>query len=148
MHRTARVCAFAPGDRVRQCLLASDIYWLGITGAQAAAVLQAYGGIVAGINAMPDMTVPVDLRGTLSDQHVRTKSQALYGEMYFDLNEDTMLTIGARYDDFLVDSSNFNDLVGRQYVARGGNAYANPRDIPGMLQKRTVTDTKTSNTKQ
>ena len=66
---------------------------------------------------MPDMTVPVDLRGTLSDQHVRTKSQALYGEMYFDLNEDTMLTIGARYDDFLVDSSNFNDLVGRQYVA-------------------------------
>tara|TARA_B100000242_G_scaffold77095_2_gene50500 strand:- start:806 stop:3583 length:2778 start_codon:yes stop_codon:yes gene_type:complete len=115
-----------------------------ITGAQAAAVLQAYGGIVAGINAMPDMTVPVDLRGTLSDQHVRTKSQALYGEMYFDLNEDTMLTIGARYDDFLVDSSNFNDLVGRQYVARGGNAYANPRDIPGMLQKRTVTDTSSS----
>ena len=62
----------------------------------------------------------------------------------FDLNEDTMLTIGARYDDFLVDSSNFNDLVGRQYVARGGNAYANPRDIPGMLQKRTVSDTSSS----
>ena len=55
-----------------------------------------------------------------------------------------MLTIGARYDDFLVDSSNFNDLVGRQYVARGGNAYANPRDIPGMLQKRTVSDTSSS----
>ena len=44
----------------------------------------------------------------------------------------------------MVDSSNFNDLVGRQYVARGGNAYANPRDIPGMLQKRTVTDTSSS----
>ena len=109
-----------------------------------AGILGAYGTLVATINAMPDMTVPVDLRGTLSDQHVRTKSQALYGEMYFDLNEDTMLTIGARYDDFLVDSSNFNDLVGRQYVARGGNAYANPRDIPGMLQKRTVSDTSSS----
>ena len=107
-------------------------------------ILGAYSALVGTINAMPDMTVPVDLRGTLSDQHVRTKSQALYGEMYFDLSENTMLTVGARYDDFLVDSSNFNDLVGRQYVARGGNAYDNPRDIPGMLQKRTVSDTSSS----
>ena len=29
------------------------------------------------INSMPDVVVPVDLRGTLSDQHVRTKSKAL-----------------------------------------------------------------------
>ena len=101
--------------------------------ATAQGILTAYGTLVATINAMPDMTVPVDLRGTLSDQHVRTKSQALYGELYFDLNENTMLTVGARYDDFLVDSSNFNDLVGRQYVARGGNAYANPGGIRSLV---------------
>ena len=107
---------------------------------QAATILGTYQATVAALMAMPDVVVPVDLRGTLSDQHVRTKSQALYGEMYFDLDESTMLTVGARYDDFTVNSNNFNDLLGNAYVALGGWNYDKHSDVPGIRDPRLVTD--------
>ena len=47
------------------------------------AQLQAFGAGVAALQALPDVIVPMDIRGTLSDQHVRTYSRALYGEMYY-----------------------------------------------------------------
>ena len=43
--------------------------------------------------------LPVEMRGYVNDDHVRVKSTALFGEMYFDLNEDTKLTVGLRYND-------------------------------------------------
>ena len=107
---------------------------------QAATILGTFNATVAALMAMPDVVVPVDLRGTLSDQHVRTKSQALYGEMYFDLDEVTMLTVGARYDDFSVMSNNFNDLLGNGYVANGGWNYDKHSDIPALKDDRLVTD--------
>ena len=107
---------------------------------QAATIQGTYAAVVGALNAMPDVVVPVDLRGTLSDQHVRTKSQAVYGELYFDLNEETMLTLGARYDDFIVNSNNYNDLLGNDYIELGGFNYDNPRDIPGMTDSELVTD--------
>ena len=107
---------------------------------QAATILGTYQAVVGALNALPDVVVPVDLRGTLSDQHVRTKSEAIYGEVYFDLSEKTMLTLGARYDDFTVNSNNYNDLLGNAYIALGGFNYDNPRDIPGMTDSELVED--------
>ena len=46
-----------------------------------------------------DITIPWELGGVINDQNVDDKSRALYGEMYFDLSDDTKLTVGARYQE-------------------------------------------------
>ena len=43
--------------------------------------------------------VPTELAGYLNDDHVRTKSMALFGELYFDLSDVTKLTVGYRFND-------------------------------------------------
>ena len=43
--------------------------------------------------------VPTELGGYLNDDHVRTKSLALFGELYFDLSDVTKLTLGYRFND-------------------------------------------------
>ena len=43
--------------------------------------------------------VPTELAGYLNDDHVRTKSMALFGEFYFDLSDVTKLTVGYRFND-------------------------------------------------
>ena len=111
---------------------------------QVATILGTYQATMAMLQGMPDVVIPVGLRGTLSDQHVRTQSQAFYGEMYFDLSEDTKLTIGGRFDDFGVNSHNFNDLLGNKYVALGGWNYENHTKVPGIEQQRSVEDTSSS----
>ena len=111
---------------------------------QVATILGTYQAVLGALQAMPDVVVPLGLRGTLSDQHVRTQSQAFYGEMYFDLSEDTKLTIGGRYDDFLVNSHNFNDLLGNKYIALGCFNYSSHTKCPGIEQQRTVEDDSTS----
>ena len=50
-------------------------------------------------SAMPDLVIPWELGGIVNDQNVLAKSTAVYGEMYFDLSDDTKLTVGARYQD-------------------------------------------------
>jgi len=50
-------------------------------------------------NGFPNITVPWALGGIVNDQNVVAKSTAVYGEMYFDLSDDTKLTIGGRYQD-------------------------------------------------
>jgi iron complex outermembrane receptor protein len=62
------------------------------------------GGLLAAgaaLGAIPNgpYELPVQLRGYVNDDHVKTDSTALFGEMYFDLSEDTKLTIGLRYND-------------------------------------------------
>ena len=71
------------------------------------ALLGAFNNVTASHNAMPDMVIPWELGGIINDQNVLAKSTALYGEMYFDLSDDTKLTIGARYQD---DDDNIMDL--------------------------------------
>ena len=96
--------------------------------------LQAFGAGVAALAALPDVTVPVDLRGTLSDQHVRIKSQAIYGEAYFDLNETTMLTIGLRYDELTNATATYNGgILSGNWIAAGGYNYENRMDVPGLV---------------
>ena len=43
--------------------------------------------------------VPTELAGYLNDDHVRTKSMALFGEFYFDLSDVTKLTVGYWFND-------------------------------------------------
>ena len=43
--------------------------------------------------------LPNRLGGYSNDDHVRTKSTALLGELYYDISEDTKLTLGLRYND-------------------------------------------------
>ena len=111
---------------------------------QVATIIGTYQATLGILQAMPDVVVPIGLRGTLSDQHVRTQSQAFYGEMYFDLSEDTKLTLGGRYDDFLVNSHNFNDLLGNAYIRLGCFNYSSHTTCPGIEQQRTVEDDSTS----
>ena len=42
---------------------------------------------------------PVEISGVLQDSNVRTKTNSLFGEAYFDLSDVTKLTLGLRYDD-------------------------------------------------
>ena len=66
---------------------------------------------------MPDMVIPWELGGIINDQNVLSKSTALYGEMYFDLSDDTKLTIGARYQDDETTSWTYNDTGAYQLDA-------------------------------
>ena len=123
------VLAQAPGALTTQGMMA-----MGLTPSLAQLLaLQQFGASVAGLAALPDVTVPVDLRGTLSDQHVRIKSKALYGEAYYDINDTTKLTLGLRYDDLGNATTTFNGgLLASAWILAGGPAYENRMDVPGL----------------
>ena len=123
------VLAQAPGALTTQGMMA-----MGLTPSLAQLLaLQQFGASVAGLVALPDVTVPVDLRGTLSDQHVRIKSKALYGEAYYDINDTTKLTLGLRYDDLGNATTTFNGgLLASAWILAGGPAYKNRMDVPGL----------------
>ena len=50
-------------------------------------------------------TTPLQIQGFVNEDHVRIKSKAILGEMYYELSEDTMLTLGIRYNDDVVKDS-------------------------------------------
>jgi outer membrane receptor protein involved in Fe transport len=54
---------------------------------------------------LPKYEVPSDIQGFINEDHVRTKSLAVFGEMYVDLSEDTKLTVGLRWNDDTVKDS-------------------------------------------
>jgi len=66
-----------------------------------------------------DIVIPWDLTGVINDQNIDDISRALYGEMYFDLSDDTKLTVGARYQEDEVVSTIYNDTAGGSYLASG-----------------------------
>ena len=66
-----------------------------------------------------DIVIPWDLTGVINDQNIDDISRALYGEMYFDLSDDTKLTVGARYQEDEVVSTIYNDTAGGAYLATG-----------------------------
>ena len=99
-----------------------------------AAQLQAFAAGVAALRALPDVTVPMDIRGTLSDQHVRIKSQALYGELYYDLNDTTKLTVGLRFDDLTNATTTYNGgILSSGWIAAGGFLYDDRMKVPGLV---------------
>ena len=66
-----------------------------------------------------DIVIPWDLTGVINDQNVDDISRAIYGEMYFDLSDDTKLTLGARYQEDEVVSTVYNDTAAGSYLASG-----------------------------
>ena len=109
------------------------------------AQLQAFAAGVAALQALPDVTVPMDIRGTLSDQHVRIKSQALYGELYYDLNDTTKLTVGLRFDDLTNASTTYNGgILSGAWIAAGGFNYENRMDVPGLVDYLVLNETATN----
>jgi len=62
-------------------------------------------GLLAATGNSTPYHVPTELRGYLNDDHVRSKSVALFGEMYYDLSDATQLTVGMRYNDDTVKDS-------------------------------------------
>ena len=50
-------------------------------------------------------TAPTPIQGFINEDHVRQKSFAVLGEVYIDLSEDTMATVGIRYNDDTVKDS-------------------------------------------
>jgi outer membrane receptor protein involved in Fe transport len=107
--------------------------------------LAAFAAGVQGLLALPDVTVPMDIRGTLSDQHVRVKSQALYGELYYDLDDTTKLTFGLRFDDLTNASTTYNGgILSSGWIAAGGFNYANRMDVPGLVDYLVLNETATN----
>jgi len=103
------------------------------------ALLGAFNNVTAANNAMPDMVIPWELGGIINDQNVLSKSTALYGEMYFDLSDDTKLTIGARYQDDETTSWTYNDTGGISWMQAGGFLVDN-RDTLPFVDKDTAAD--------
>ncbi len=94
------------------------------------ALLGAFNNVTAANNAMPNMVIPWELGGIINDQNVLTQSSALYGEMYFDLSDDTKLTVGARYQEDDVTSHTYNDTGGISWMTAGGFLVDNRDTLP------------------
>jgi outer membrane receptor protein involved in Fe transport len=100
--------------------------WLALAGNALAcpacdtSLLPAFSAQTAKQSGYPDFTVPWELGGVINDQNVDDTSRALYGEMYFDLSDDTKLTLGARYQEDEVASTIYNETGAPQWQARGG----------------------------
>jgi outer membrane receptor protein involved in Fe transport len=65
-------------------------------------------------DALPSLltgySAPVPVQGFFNDDHIRTKSKAILGELYYDLSEQTQITVGVRYNDDVVKDSVFSCL--------------------------------------
>jgi len=66
------------------------------TGAMTAALASATTGNQGG---SCQKNMPAEAGGLISDQRTNRKDTAIYGELYFDLNDDMKVTLGARYMD-------------------------------------------------
>ena len=114
--------------------------WLGLAGNALACqggaptcdptLIPALNALTAELSAMPDFVIPWELGGIVNDQNVLAKSTALYGEMYFDLSDDTKLTVGARYQDDETTSWTYNDTAGGSWMAAGGWLVDNRDTLP------------------
>ena len=92
--------------------------------------LGAYGAATAKQNAYPDFVIPWELGGIINDQNVNSVSQAVYGELYVDLSDETKLTLGARYQDDKVTSYTYNDTGAQAWMASGGWLVDNRDSLP------------------
>jgi outer membrane receptor protein involved in Fe transport len=101
--------------------------------------LQAYGVATAKQAAYPDFVIPTELGGIINDQNVASSSQAIYGEVYYDLSDDTKLTVGARYQDDETTSWTYNDTGAQAWMASGGWLVDN-RDTLPFVTKDTKAD--------
>jgi iron complex outermembrane receptor protein len=110
--------------------------WLALAGNALAcpvcdtSLLPAFSAQTAKQSGYPDFTVPTELGGIINDQNVDDTSRAIYGEMYFDLSDDTKLTLGARYQEDEVFATTYNETGGASWQAAGGWLVENRDTLP------------------
>lgn len=71
-------------------------------------------GANAALGGALQNTLPPELSGLRNDSGGRQKSKALFGELYYKLDDVTTLTVGARYDEYSAESTEFNSLADAQ----------------------------------
>jgi len=83
-----------------------------------------------------DRTLPNELGGLVTSQNSVIKSNALYGEYYYDINDETKLTLGLRYNDDTYESTIFStlaDATNPNYVYTGPEY---DRNNPGQTREQ------------
>ena len=103
------------------------------------AVIAAHESVTEDTLAFPNLVMPTELNGVVNDQNADVTSSAVYGEMYFDLSDDTKLTLGARYSEDSVDSVIYNDNAGGRWFESGG-WLVNDRDTLPFIDYDTQED--------
>ena len=95
---------------------------------------QAQGAILAGAadaaaaGAALKTTLPPWQKHFHADSNLNRSSKAVYGEMYFDLSEDTTVTLGGRYTEYEINDAAFNSLLDLQNL--GAGYYGGVRPLP------------------
>ena len=82
-------------------------------------------------------SLPNKMGGLITDQNGITKTTAIMGEYYYDISEDTKLTLGMRYNDDTYEStifSSLSDISNTNYVYLGSD-YS--RSNPGTSREQT-----------
>ena len=74
------------------------------------AVAQITGGTLGLCAGTCNKTLPNELGGLITSQNSKVKSNALFGEYYYDINDATKLTLGMRYNDDTYESTIFSTL--------------------------------------
>jgi len=67
-------------------------------------------GTCATLGGLCDRTLPNELGGLITSQNTKVKSNALFGEYYYDIDDATKLTLGMRYNDDTYESTIFSTL--------------------------------------
>ena len=65
---------------------------------------------------------PVQVAGNMIDSRTDRSSKAVYGELYYNLTDDTQMTFGARYMDDRYTNRVLSTLVDTAYAPNAGNA--------------------------
>ena len=76
-------------------------------------------GTNAAAGGLLTRTLPNELGGLVTSQNSKIKSNALFGEYYYDINDATKLTLGMRYNDDTYESTIFStlaDVTNESYV--------------------------------
>lgn len=102
--------AGVPGLPADFCGYGGVPFFTDLTLGLAAGGLGGLATLLPGLAYGPKYTLPREMQGYFQDSHNLTESEAVFGELYFDLSETTQLTIGFRYDDFYNFDSQFSAL--------------------------------------
>lgn len=80
----------------------------------------AYAAGAAAAGALPTNGVLADWQQYFhNDSAINRQTQAIYGELYFDLSDDTRLTVGGRYTEYEISDWAFSSLLDLQGAAAG-----------------------------
>ncbi|MBT3674917.1 MAG: TonB-dependent receptor, partial [Proteobacteria bacterium] len=84
----------------------------------------------AAATAAAKVTLPPWQKYFHADSNLNRNSQAIYGEMYFALSDDTNFTLGGRYTEFEINDFAFNSLLDLQNLGAGYYGQVKPSPVP------------------